>query len=86
MVFVMCLSKFLLKFFGPESFSRKALLTEGKMGDNTGKDECCQEGEREDEGIEVSIVALPYAVTHPRAVVIKSFWKIKGKSDDVKIT
>lgn len=48
-----------------------ALLTQSEVGDDASEDEGCQEGEGEDEGIEVAIVALPHAVAHPGAVVIK---------------
>lgn len=41
------------------------------MGDNACEDEGRQEGEGEDEGVEVAVVALPHAVAHPGAVVIK---------------
>lgn len=47
------------------------VLTQSEVGDDASKDEGCQEGEGEDEGIEVAIVALPHAVAHPGAVMIK---------------
>lgn len=48
-----------------------AVLTQSEVGDDTSKDEGCQEGEGEDEGVEVAIVALPHTVAYPGAVVIK---------------
>lgn len=47
------------------------VLTQGEMGNDTSKDEGCQEGERQDEGVEEPVVALPDTVAHPGAVVIK---------------
>lgn len=48
-----------------------AVLTQSEVGDNACEDEGRQEGEGEDEGVEVAVVALPHAVAHPGAVVIK---------------
>lgn len=50
----------------------RVVLTQGEVGDDTSEDEGCQEGEGEDEGIEVAIVALPHAVAHPGAVMVKA--------------
>ena len=50
------------------------------MGDDASKNEGCQEREREDEGIEESIVPLPHTVANPRTVMIKPFWR-GGKSN-----
>lgn len=42
------------------------------MCGHTAEDERRQEGERHDEGVEEAVVAFPYAVPHPGAVMVES--------------
>lgn len=45
------------------------------MCGHTAKDERRQEGERHDEGVEETVVALAHTVPHPRTVMVESLWK-----------
>ena len=41
------------------------------MSENAGKYEDAEKSERNDEKVEVSVVALPHAIAHPRTMVVK---------------
>lgn len=42
------------------------------MSENAGKYEDAEKSERNDEKVEVSVVALPHAIAHPRTMVVES--------------
>lgn len=52
-----------------------AQLTQRQVGDHTGEDEGRQEREGENKRIEEAVVPSPHTVAHPRAVMVKPFWK-----------
>ena len=45
------------------------------MRDDKGEDEDGEEGEREDEHVEETVVSPSYAVPHPGTVVVKTLWE-----------
>ena len=49
---------------------------EHEVGHGAHEDEHAVEGERDEEEIEISIIPLSYTVTHPRAVMVESFYTV----------
>lgn len=49
-------------------------LTQGQMCDDAAKYEGGQEGQGDDEAVEVAVVAFADAVPHPGTVVVESLW------------
>lgn len=50
------------------------ILTEGHIDDVKGEDINCEEGEREDEEVEVAVVPLSNTVSHPGAVMVEALY------------
>ena len=52
------------------------------MCGDAAKDEDCQEGQRDDEGVEETIVPLPNTVPHPGTMVVESLWRTGRKIEE----
>lgn len=50
------------------------------MRDDEGEDEDGEEGEREDEHVEETVVPPPHAVPHPGTVVVEALCEDRGKN------
>ena len=55
------------------------ILTEDEVGEDTGEDVDAQDGQGQDEQVEVAVVPLAHTVTQPRAVVVKPLCNIQGQ-------
>lgn len=56
-------------------------LTQCQMCDDAAKYEGGEEGQGDDEAVEVAVVAFAHTVPHPRTVVVESLWGNRQRQD-----
>lgn len=56
-------------------------LTQGQVRGHTAEDEGRQEGQRDDEGVEETVVPPANTVSHPGTVMVKALWGEKTVRD-----